>query len=176
MGTMSKFKKPAPANAPVSTIRGTISGPIPIPDDDEFPIRKPGTAGTGRATPLGTEGIEKQLGAPAMMGRDSPLQAQGLPSPRFTPPPAKRNQSPARRPSYESPPRRSPLRRQPSPLRYSAATASSSQGTAKLQRKRSTFRTVFSKMFGKKKAARQNIGIVQASHQRQHRSVSRAYY
>lgn len=61
--------KPAPKPAPKS-IRGTISAPIPIPsamDDDEFPIRNPGSAkaftspedefpirkpGTGIASPL----------------------------------------------------------------------------------------------------------------------------
>src|SRR6187402_3399384 len=51
---MSKFRRQNTA----TSIRGkTISHPIPFPDDDEFPIRTPGT---GIAMPLGSD-AESQL-------------------------------------------------------------------------------------------------------------------
>lgn len=50
--------KPARTNTGASIRGKTISHPIPIPDDDEFAIRTPGT---GIALPLGPEALEREM-------------------------------------------------------------------------------------------------------------------
>lgn len=153
-----------------STIRGKISAPIPIPDDDEFPIRTPGT---GIATPLGAEGPEKQLRTSAIPRRNSSIHpAEGVAVADFVEPAVARSIQNSARPSYESPIHQT---RKPSPLRNSAGSAVPSKSSnGKPQRKKSTFRSVFGKLFGKKKPNRQSAETTREH--RQHRSVSRPYY
>lgn len=68
------------------SVRGRISGPIPIPnplDDDEFPIRNPGT-GIASSTPIENDLIvQRQLSLPQVM----PQASNSPVTPSFAPPP-----------------------------------------------------------------------------------------
>lgn len=160
---MSKLKGPGKwrADAPKrvntggSTIRGKISAPIPFPDDDEFPIRSPGS---GIATPLSGEGIDKQLGH--NMGSGIPRPISRAPPDRLSStlaedstPVVERPMTPARA-SYE-PMEPSPPRQQSMPMAQERALTSAPSGSSegKPQRKKSSLRTVFGKLFGKKAKA-----------------------
>jgi hypothetical protein len=153
---MSKFRGPTKwrTDGPVrtntgSSIRGKISAPI-IADDDEFPIRLPGTS---IATPLGKESIASNgIG-------DSP--------PRASPPPPPQ-------PAYEPPPVPT---NQASTVRTSVASNGPVSNEGKPQRKKSSLGSVFRKIFGGKKrkdsssssTTTQGPGGFRAG---QHRSVS----
>lgn len=132
MGSKCKATAPARANTG-SSIRGKISAPIPIPDDEEFPIRSPGT---GIATPLGTEGIEKQLRAGIAL---SDYKGEA------------RVQSTTR--SYNEGPAAMPRPRQtiPTPLRYSEIGQEESSIEKTPQRKKTTLKSVLGRIFGAKK-------------------------
>ena len=151
-----------------SSIRGKISAPI-IADDDEFPIRLPGT---GIATPLGKDSMEKQLQLRSSAGSGQILQPDRIASngigdaPRASPSPP--------HPSHEPPP---PPINQPSVLRTSTASTPSGTNDGKPQRKKSSLGSVFRKIFGGKRrkdsssssTAAQGPGGFRAG---QHRSVS----
>lgn len=172
---MSKFRGAAKwkTDGPVrtntgSSIRGKISAPI-IPDDDEFPIREPGT---GIATSLGEDSMERQFPLRASAGSGQALQLDRIApnvienSPRVSPPPPQ--------PSYDPP---LPPTIQPSAIRTSMASNPPGSNDGKPQRKKSSLGSVFRKLFGGKKrkdrstssAAAQGPGGFKAD---QHRSVS----
>lgn len=171
---MSKFRSPRNSKSPkrantAGSIRGTISGPIPI-QDDEFPMRSPGT---GIATPLGTEGIDKQLQAQ--------LRGSGVPRPdsgnlldrsvRADSEIPEEQPSNISQPSYDSVQQRGPSPQSTIPQRsVTSVPAAFSEG--KPQRKKSNLRSVFNKLFKSKKtkgAGAQGASEVRAG---QHRSVS----
>ncbi|TEA22750.1 hypothetical protein C8034_v005191 [Colletotrichum sidae] len=142
------------------SIRGKISGPIPIPDpvDDEFPMRNPGT---GIATPV-TEGNmrEQQLHPP----QAEPVAASSVSINRaeVSPPPRAESvvgplgpgpSSPTSA-TYGSSPQSQRRTNASSNLRYSAVSMSSEQTGAsreRPQRKKSTLRGALGKLFGRKK-------------------------
>ena len=177
---MSKFRGSAKwkADTPRRTntgasIRGkTISHPIPFADDDEFPIREPGT---GIATPLGTEGIEKQLhsrASPVTRPRSS-VQSDKISEAGLEESTPERTPSVPPQPSYSPP---APPHIQPSPLRNSITSVPSGSNEGKPQRKKSSLKSVFGRLFGKKQRngsasgpRAQGPSSVRAG---QHRSVS----
>jgi hypothetical protein len=126
-----------------SSIRGKISGPIPIAvDDDEFPIR---ARGSSIATPLGHEDIEKQLRSPIPhrdVQHEEPLSREveepSGPAPQVLSTPSTS---------------RSPVQRtaQATPLREATAGDPSKSDMEKPQRKKSTLRSVLGRFFGKKR-------------------------
>jgi hypothetical protein len=164
-----------------STIRGKISAPIPIQDDDEFPIRSPGT---GIATPLGSrtsDGLEKVMRGSAISGRESGLtqgengMGMGMGMGSYVEPTRRIGSSPqaSGRPSYNTyrRPETISAMRSPSPI----GGATSRSVTSKPQRKKSTLRGVFGKLFGKKRkdvplGTRQGAEALQS--EQHHRSVS----
>jgi hypothetical protein len=152
-----------------SSIRGKISAPIPL-TDDEFPILTPRM---GVAVPIGFVGTGKQLRSPT-----PPLQlnfaqdeetkvsvpAQELlriemPEPTST------------TPSHEIP---TPQARRVSPLRGSDASNPPERYVGKPQRKKSTLRSVFGRLFGRKRKSGSSAGVLQGDSERTdlHRSVS----
>ena len=158
-----------------STIRGKISAPIPIQDDDEFPIRSPGT---GIATPLGSlnsDGIEKVMRGSAISGRDSALAHGDIGTGSYIEPPRRMGTTPlpSDRPSYNAHSRRTEDYSVP---RSSSPVSRPSESTlSKPARKKSTFKGVFGKIFGKKKKdaatnKKQSVGALQS--EQHHRSVS----
>lgn len=142
-----KWKTDGPARTNTgSSIRGKISAPI-IADDDEFPIRLPGT---GIATPLGKDSMERQLQLRSSAGSGQILQPDRIASngvasngiggsPRASPPP---------QPLHEPPP---PPTTQPTALRTSTASNPSGLNDGKPQRKKSSLGSMFRKIFGGKK-------------------------
>jgi hypothetical protein len=142
-----RHESPALSNTG-SSIRGRISAPI-VADDDEFPIRLPGT---GIATPLGVEGSEKQLqlrappiSSPTVDALDDAIRERGS----------------------ESTPRQSlhdPPINQQNTVRVSTNSVPPASDEEKPQRKKSTLRGVFGRLFGKKRRDKVRAG--------QHRSVS----
>ncbi|TVY46180.1 hypothetical protein LCER1_G009380 [Lachnellula cervina] len=152
---MSKFRSPgkwkpdgvARANTGGS-IRGRIGPPIPIPDDDEFPIRTPGT---GIATPVGTGSVERSIGRRGSTATDHSLQQTGNSASGFTDRP--RSASIPAQPVAEELPRRTT---QPGALRNSTASIPSGSSVEKPQRKKSSLRSVLGKLFGKKRKGGSN--------------------
>ncbi|KAM0280750.1 hypothetical protein ACHAQH_003920 [Verticillium albo-atrum] len=148
------------------SIRGKISGPIPIPTptDDEFPMRNPGT---GIATPLSAEDRERQLQAEAAnqanapFTQSEPVQNRNtdsvvMPSGTGSGTGSASGSGSAHTPSVA--PRGSPQSQRrtnpPSTLRHSVvseATEITNNSKDKPQRKKSTLRGAFSKLFGRKK-------------------------
>ncbi len=180
---MRKFKSGRKPAAPVrsntsSSIRGKISAPIPlVVDDDEFPIREPGT---GIATPLGLDGVEKQLRLPNTPRTPLPVDpakheeadlTDPVEEPTRAPPPA----PPSLTPSHESTIRQATYN---SPLRESGASNhQSGSSLEKPQRKKSTLKSVFGRLFGKKRksSSSANENIEDSARAGQHRSVSCSY-
>ena len=171
---MSKFRGaakwrpdgPSPTNTG-SSIRGKISAPI-IADDDEFPIRLPGT---GIATPLGEDSMDRPRQLRSSAGSGQILQPDRIasfgtgdaPRPSLSPP----------HPSHENPP---PPTTKPSDFRPSTPSMPPDANAGKPHRKKSSLGSVFRKIFGKKRkeslsssAAAQRPGDFRAG---QHRSVS----
>lgn len=158
-----------------STIRGKISAPIPIQDDDEFPIRSPGT---GIATPLGSlnsDGIEKVMRGSAISGRDSALAHGDIGMDSYIEPPRRIGSSPlpSDRPSYNPPSRRTEdysIPRSSSPVGRPSGSIVSKPG-----RKKSTLKGVFGKLFGKKRkdALNKRQGVDALQSEQHHRSVGR---
>jgi hypothetical protein len=179
---MSKFRGPAKwrADGPTrtntgSSIRGKpISNPILLTEDDEFPIRTPGT---GIATLVGTEGVEKQLHlrASAIVRPNSKVNSQNIPSSDVAEPSTAEEPAPVTppQPSYVPP---SPPQRQPAPVRNSTTSKPSGSSEGKPQRKKSSLRSVFGRLFGKKQKTSPSTSprIPERSDLRvgQHRSVS----
>ncbi|KAK7432689.1 hypothetical protein QQZ08_000548 [Neonectria magnoliae] len=138
------------------TIRGRISGPVPIPSsmDDEFPIRNPGS---NLATPVRGEFKEPQP-EPVMSGRDQSSTAPVAPSPlNDVVHPISANLSDAQ--AVSSSPvtgmRGPPVRRinQPNPARQSIASADTIQIRDKDRplRKQSKLRGALGKLLGRKR-------------------------
>ncbi|GKT42137.1 uncharacterized protein ColSpa_02318 [Colletotrichum spaethianum] len=159
---------PAPGVLPRSltgqSIRGKISGPIPIPSpsDDEFPMRNPGT---GIATPLaGGDMKEQQLHPPQAEPRAgsivSVVQPEVSQAPRTesvvapTGSAASGSTSPPTSSAHANSPQSQRRTNGSSNLRYSAVSASSVQtggSRDRPQRKKSTLRGALGKLFGRKK-------------------------
>jgi hypothetical protein len=165
-----------------SAIRGKISGPIPIPnpaEDDEFPIRQPGT---GLATPLGLDG-KGQLHMPPEAPSILEAPSNTDPSPDVAP--EERTESVVQAgPSQASETSGSPAQRRTnrsSTLRYSTLSAGTDtdQSRAAPQRKKSTLRSALSKLFGRKKKGTSQDSTLETHFEAgprssaQHRSVSR---
>ncbi|ETS88001.1 hypothetical protein PFICI_01829 [Pestalotiopsis fici W106-1] len=155
------FKSTSSAGRPRaghSNVRGkVISAPIPIPnpaDDDEFPMRRPGT---GLATPLGNEGLSKLLVPPE---RASTLDPQSMSSgqlPSEVVVPEERLETPLQAdPVFASDTSDSPAqgRTNSNTLRYSVISnnTDTDQSRTAPQRKRSTLRTTLGRLFGRRKS------------------------
>lgn len=147
---MSKFRggkwRPDAARRSPSIRGKTISNPIPLTDDDEFPIRTPGA---GIATPLGTEGLEKQLQLRSSSGltrSDSAVLAENTALTDFAEASRAKTPSPPQ-PSYAPP---SPPQAQSTLPRDSVVSKPPSPNDAKPQRKKSSLRSVLGRLFGKK--------------------------
>jgi len=153
---MSKFRSPGKwkADGPArtntgSSIRGKIGPPIPIPDDDEFPIRTPGT---GIATPLsGT--VEQPLVLRASTATDRSAQQIGIATSDVSE--LRQSSSTPPQPPVEEPFRRTtqPSALRNSNLRNSMASVPSGSSGGKPQRKKSSLRSVLGKLFGRKRKA-----------------------
>ncbi|KAK0119190.1 hypothetical protein ONS96_012254 [Cadophora gregata f. sp. sojae] len=149
-----KWRAEGPARSNTGTsIRGkTISQPIPFPDDDEFPIRTPGS---GIALPLGADGIERLRESTATDEIDSTSHQTGIavsdyttgtrtpPMPTEPPPPLPEAQVMRNIQGHRP--------NQPSGLRNSIASVPDAPSIDKPQRKKSSLRSVFGKLFGKKR-------------------------
>ncbi|RDW77164.1 hypothetical protein BP6252_05217 [Coleophoma cylindrospora] len=141
---MAKWKGEGPARSDTGTsIRGRISAPIPI-DDDEFPIRSPGT---GMATPLGNDGLDMlAVRGSTTSGRPASALSRDVSS---TFPPAGQPYEGVPAPGHRAP--------QPSGLRNSELNEVNESNEPTLpnekppQRKKSTFKSAMSKLFGKKR-------------------------
>lgn len=182
---MRKFKSGRKSTAPArsdtsSSIRGRISAPIPlIVDDDEFPFREPGT---GMATPLGRDGVEKQLRfpnpphtprtpLPVDLAKHEEADVTGPVEEPTRAPPA----PPSLTPSHESTIQQTTYG---PPLRDSGASNhQSGSSLEKPRRKKSTLRSVFGRLFGKKrKSSSSGNGRTEDSARAgQHHSVSWSY-
>ena len=138
-----------------SSIRGKISAPIPI-DDDEFPIRLPGT---GIATPLGSEGVQESLqgrgsvvsGPDSHGHKEESIVTDSVDQSRTT-----RAILISNRPSDELSGR---YINQPSTLRVSMRSVPSGHSEEKPQRKKSSLRSVLSRLFGKKRKSGSSVSV-----------------
>ncbi|EPE27710.1 hypothetical protein GLAREA_04501 [Glarea lozoyensis ATCC 20868] len=146
---MSKFRASGKWNgdAPsreTGSIRGkTISNPIPIEDED-FPIRTPGT---GIAVPIGSKGEEQiRLRSSNSPDLESIMERPALPV--GAPADHLESTSVAAKPLEEKPARRTSPPRAP---RMSTTSVPSKINMEAPQRKKSSLRTVFGKLFGKKR-------------------------
>jgi hypothetical protein len=177
---MNKFRSPGKwrSDGPTRTNSGfsirkeTISAPIPRPDDDEFPIRTPGT---GIATPLGAEGDERQvrLRESTVVEHESTPRQSGVDISDFVDPTITQPTSAPSQQSNEPPFQRA---EQPSALRTSMGSVPSGSIVGKPHRKKSSLRSVLGRLFGRKrkgsassKSQRTDSIDLRAS---QHRSVS----
>ncbi|KAK1985369.1 hypothetical protein LZ30DRAFT_584302 [Colletotrichum cereale] len=192
----SPNQTPAPGALPRSltgqSIRGKISGPIPIPSpsDDEFPMRNPGT---GIATPLAAADMkEQQLFPPQAEPRAGSIvsvaQPEVTPAPRTDSvvAPARsagsRSTSPPPSGTHGTSPQSQRRTNVSSNLRYSAVSVSSEQtgeSRDRPQRKKSTLRGALGKLFGRKKKTgsqgstdSQRISTYNASNQHKSQDIS----
>lgn len=136
------------------TVRGKpISSPIPFSDSDEFPFKSHGPSISISREP---EDIEKQL----LDERPASLEPQSLPvgDEKDAPTETRSIESlsePAPQPSYAPPAPppavpSAPSTPQPSHVRISTVTVSSNATAERPRRRKSTLRSVFGKLFGKK--------------------------
>ncbi|KAJ0158957.1 hypothetical protein CTA2_10566 [Colletotrichum tanaceti] len=171
MGLFNKPATPTPATGATprsltgQSIRGKISGPIPIPSpsDDEFPMRNPGT---GIATPLaGGDMKDQQLHLPQAEPRARSIVS--VAHPEVSQPPrtdsavapmgsaGSGSMSPHTSGGVHAHSPQSQRRTNGSShLRYSVVSASSEQtggSRDRPQRKKSTLRGALGKLFGRKK-------------------------
>lgn len=153
---MSKFKGSAKWKLEESkrtnagpSIRGKpISNPIPLTEDDEFPIRTPGA---GIATPLGTEGVEGhlQLRASAIFRPASTAHSQNIPaSESAEPSTVERTAANTPAQSFHALP--FSAHDQSSSVRNSRNSKALGSSDGRPQRKKSSLRSVFGRLFGKK--------------------------
>ena len=183
---MSKFRgagtwrNQVPARSNTGTVRGLpISHPIPFPDDDEFPIRTPGT---GLAIPLGPNVIESPaqiIGASMAAEAENASHQTGIAVSDYTE--ASMATQPTSVPSQPSPETLTYIRRttQPSAIRNSMASVPSGSSMGKPRRKKSSsLKTVLGRLFGRKSkrsppssVKKQSSGEMRAG---LHRSVSSA--
>jgi hypothetical protein len=156
-----------------SSIRGKISGPIPITvGDDEFPIR---VRATSVATPLNLEDIEKLLRPPrphVNVQHEEPLSKEIEEPPRPAP----------QVPSLSTPPTsHSSVQQaaQATSLKEATTSTSHEPSMEKPQRKKSTLRSVLGRLFGKKRKSNDstasNEAALASGRAGQHRSVSGVY-
>ncbi|KAH9242924.1 hypothetical protein K456DRAFT_118509 [Colletotrichum gloeosporioides 23] len=158
---MGLFKS-ANSSAPSATnrsmtgqsIRGKISGPIPIPNpiDDEFPMRNPGT---GIATPpvVGSTVATPQPEVSQPPRTESVVVPPGTGSTSGSSPTAASHAN-----SHSNSPQSQRRTNVSSNLRYSTVSAASEQTGAskeRPQRKKSTLRGALGKLFGRKKKGSQ---------------------
>ena len=178
---MRKFKgagrKPATPSRSntTSSIRGKISAPIPIfIADDEFPIRTPGI---GIAMPLEREGLEREPRA-----APNPLQLETVKQEEadISAPVEELSRVAPSAPSSTAPSHENPALqvRQVSPLRESGLSNPPGSSIGKPQRKKSTLRSVFGRLFGKKQKNDSSANRLHEASPRagQHRSVSITSY
>jgi hypothetical protein len=166
----AKWRATAPARTNTgASIRGkTISHPIPFPDDDEFPIRTPGT---GIALPLGPEALEREIRLrtstateelhPSQPAVDDSEQAMATTTTLVT---DEAVQAEVRRV------------RLPATLRNSmAGSIPSGSSIGKPERKKSSLKSVLGRLFGKKRKPN-TLPVSQPNRESlragQHRSVS----
>lgn len=149
-----KWRAEAPARSNTGTsIRGkAISQPIPFSDDDEFPIRTPGS---GIALPLSADGIERLRVSTPNSEMDNISHRSGIavtdymagtrtpPMPTEPPPPLPEAQVMRNIQGHRP--------NQPSGLRNSIISVPDAPSIEKPQRKKSSLRSVFGKLFGKKR-------------------------
>ncbi|KAE8452164.1 hypothetical protein EG329_001631 [Mollisiaceae sp. DMI_Dod_QoI] len=142
--SMSKFRRTGTGQS----IRGkTISHPIPFPDDDEFPIRTPGS---GIAMPLGTD-AENQIRireSVAAQLENTSYQTGIAVSDFIDPVAAAQSGSISSQPPPEAQVRRT---NQSGQLRNSTASKTSESSMGRPQRKKSTMRAVFGRLFGRRR-------------------------
>jgi hypothetical protein len=161
-----KWNADAPSRADTGSIRGKIiSNPIPIEDED-FPIRTPGT---GIAIPLGVNGEEQPLRS--MRASTGPDLENIMERPVGVP--ADQRESSTLVPALPE----ERTSRRTSPPRISTTSVPSKSSMAAPQRKKSSLRTVFGRIFGKKrKSVASSTARVPSpggeSRTGQHRSVS----
>lgn len=165
---MSKFKAgkwggPARSNTETSVRGKIISNPIPIPDDDEFPMRTPGAS---IATPLDSDfearTVRRMSGSLTL--EDPPAHQTGIAISDFTDQPNGIQVQPGPESSPGAPFKRT---NKPSALRNSV-TSEQLGSTGKPERKKSGLRHAFRKLFGKRK------GSVSSSREEQNSSETRA--
>ena len=154
-----------------SSIRGRISAPIPLTDDD-FPISTPRV---GVAVPIGFAGTGRQLRSPTPPFRQDFAQDEET---KVSVPAQESSRTEISEPtsataSHEVP---TPRARRVSPLRGSDARNSPEQYVEKPQRKKSTLRSVFGRLFGRKRKSGSSAGVLQVISERAdlHRSVSQS--
>ncbi len=178
--TMSRFRGPGKWYGPSqsntgSSIRGkTISHPIPISDDDEFPIRTPGT---GIATPLLTDpGFEHHMRTRSSTTGilDNPAYQTGVAISDFTDPSAVTYTATiTAQPMSDGKLRRT---KQPSTARNSTASIPSGSSIGKPQQKKSSLRSVLGRIFGSRKGKGNTSSTTSRTSNsiraEQHRSVS----
>ncbi|KAI1751968.1 hypothetical protein F4782DRAFT_164674 [Xylaria castorea] len=141
---MGLFKSPSnagrtrPGPAPRSNIRGNISGPIPIPDD-EFPIRNPGSsiAQEGRPKQLDPETQRDSAAASTSSAYNGTREDKTNSLAHSGPSQASTNSTHARRRTNRS-----------STVRYS--TMSEATDSASPSRKKSSFRIAIGRLFKKR--------------------------
>lgn len=181
MGLFKSTNPPAPTTTTRSmtgqSIRGKISGPIPIPNpiDDEFPMRNPGT---GIATPVTAGDMQQQQMNPPPQAEPAAGRPVSVPHPE--PSQAAPSTSGSSPTSATHAP--SPQSQRRANLRYSTVSASSEQTGAsrdRPQRKKSTLRGALGKLFGRKKKTgsqgsidSQRVSTYNPPNQNQHKSVS----
>lgn len=134
-------ESPARTNTGMSIRGKPISNPVLLAEDDEFPIRTPGAS---IATPLGAEAIVRNSGTSR---RGSKTLSEHIASIDFaqsskTERPVPSSQRPRTPPS--------PPRARPEPAESPIPSKSSGTGGGEPQRKKSTLRSVFGRLFGKK--------------------------
>ncbi|KAL3423744.1 hypothetical protein PVAG01_05491 [Phlyctema vagabunda] len=142
MKAPGKWKSDGPARANTSaSIRGNISAPIPKADDDEFPIRSPGTS---IAMPVDSVDRHQGIRGSTVSGRPTSALSRDISA-----------TVPSTRSSHESPPA---ARRaiQPSGLRNSEISMPTTIEDQPPQRKKSSLRSALGRLFGKK---RKSIGV-----------------
>jgi hypothetical protein len=167
---MSKFRRQGTGQS----VRGKpISHPIPFPDDDEFPIRTPGT---GIALPLGVE-AENQIRIRESVAAqlENTSHQTGIAVSDFIDPIAASQSS-------STPPPEVPIRRTtvPSQMRNSTASRTTGSSVGRPQRKKSTMRAMFGKLFGRKRKGSGSSSPKERGPNEkragQHRSVSQIWY
>jgi hypothetical protein len=167
--------KPARANTGASIRGKTISNPIPIPDDDEFPIRTPGT---GIALPLGTEALEREMRLRTSIATEELHPSQ--------PPEDDSEQTVAQTTTFSTDQSvQAEVRHTRMPTIANAALRNSVAGSVpsgssagRPERKKSSLKSVLGRLFGKKrKPSSSSISKLNTNSLRadQHRSVSSPY-
>lgn len=133
-----------PRSGQNSSVRGRISGPIMI--DDEFPIRQPGAGIAHEGIPVDLSSSQPDDSPPALSRDAEPeafigAQAASTQSPGVAAQPSQTTSSPYRRDNVRS-----------STLRYSNIShAHDGTPGSHPNRKKSSFRSALSKLFGRKR-------------------------